>query len=174
MNKTLATIGISTAFAIGGLGFTQMASAQSGGEDLAEDTESTESSTESTESEERSERGERADGEERQGRGNGEGRGKGKGCNKNLDAVAEALGMEADDIKAELEAGSTLAEIAEANNVDPETLVDAMVAAATERVEEKVTEGDLTEEEAAEKLAAKADRIEDKVFGSDDVDSDDA
>ncbi len=162
MNKTLATIGISTAFALSGLGLAQVASAQSGGEDLTESTESTEST----------DRGQRAEGDDRQSRG--EGRGKGKGCNKNLDAVAEALGLEADEIKAELEAGSTLAEIAEANDVDPETLVDAMVAAATERVEEKVADGDLTEEEAAEKLAAKADRIEDKVFGSDDVDSDDA
>jgi uncharacterized protein YidB (DUF937 family) len=87
--------------------------------------------------------------------------------------VAELLGIEADELRAQLDAGSTLAEIAEANGVDPDDLVDQMVADAAERIESKVADGRITEDEAAEKLAEKTDKIEDRVFGDDDADTSD-
>ena len=157
MKKTLATIGVTTALAFTGVGVATMASAQT--PDADADSTTTDDSTETND-----ESRERGDGEGRRGNKRG-------GCGPS-EAVAEALGMEVDELKAELEAGSTLAEVAEANDVDPDELVELMVANATERIEEKVAEGDLTDEEAAEKLANKTERIEDKVFGDDDDDDD--
>lgn len=152
MKKTLATIGVTTALAFTGVGVATMASAQT--PDADADSTTTDESGETTE---------RRDGEGRRGHKRG-------GCGPS-EAVAEALGMDVDSLKAELEAGSTLAEVAEANGVDPNELVELMVADATERIDEKLAEGDLTEEEAAEKLANKTERIEDKVFGDDDDDA---
>ncbi|GAA2720392.1 hypothetical protein [Cellulomonas aerilata] len=77
-----------------------------------------------------------------------------------LDAAAEALGMTADELRTALEVdGTTLADVAEAQGVDTQTLVDALVAAGTERITEEVTEGDLTQEEADERIAALPERI---------------
>ena len=154
MKKTLATIGVTTALAFTGVGVATMASAQT--PDADADSTTTEESGETTE---------RRDGESRRSNKRG-------GCGPS-EAVAEALGMEVEELQAELEAGNTLAEVAEANDVDPDSLVELMVANATERIDEKLAEGDITEEEAAEKLAKKTERIEDKVFGDDDADDSD-
>jgi hypothetical protein len=157
MKKTLVTIGATTALAFAGLGVASVASAQVDGTDGAD---STENGTTITEDGERTERGERG---ERRGRN-------GRGCGPS-EAVAEILGMEQDELRAELEGGATLAEIAEANGVDPDDLVDQLVADATERIDEKVAEGRIDEAEAAEKLADKTERIEDKVYGTDTADT---
>ena len=70
-----------------------------------------------------------------------------------LDAMAEAIGIEAEDLRTALEDGQTPAEVAEANGVSRADLVDAIVADITAHIEEHVAEGDLTEEEADERLA---------------------
>ncbi len=153
MKKTLATIGATTAFAIAGLGLASVASAQTTDQDDSQtdgDAETTETAPDEG----------RTDGRRGEGRGHGRG-----GCGS--EALAEMLGLEVDELRAQLDAGATLAEIAEANGVDPDELVDQMVADATERIEDKVAEGRLTEDEAADKLADKAERIEDRVFGDD-------
>ncbi|MGH1492998.1 MAG: hypothetical protein ACRBK7_26990 [Acidimicrobiales bacterium] len=158
MKKTLATIGVVTATAFAGMGLATMASAQTADDGTTDEGNTiTEDGTEDSGTEDRDGR-----------RGNRDGK---RGCNK-LEGVAEILGLEVDELQAELEAGSSLAEIAEANGVDPDALVDQMVADATERVEAKVAEGRITEDEAADKLAEKSDRIEDRVFGNDDADAD--
>lgn len=87
------------------------------------------------------------------------------GCGKNLDAVAEAIGISADELQAELDNGSTIAEVAEANGVDVDDVIDAMLASAEERIDAKVAEGRITEEEAAEKLERKTDKITNRVNG---------
>ncbi len=94
---------------------------------------------------------------------------RGHNCNGRLDAASEIIGIPAEDIRAELDAGATLAEIAEANGVSADALVDGLVDNVEERLDAKVAEGRITEEEAAEKLENKTERIEDKVNG---VDSD--
>ena len=99
-------------------------------------------------------------GTEQDGEGRNHRRG---GCN--VDAAAEAIGIEADDLKAQLEAGATIAEVAEANGVAVDTVIDAMVDAKAERVADKVEAGRLTQEEADEKLADLEDRITDRVNG---------
>ena len=92
---------------------------------------------------------------------------KGKGCGKSLDAAAEAIGIEADELKAAIEEGQTIAEVAEANGVDVDTVVDAMVAEVETKLDAKVEAERLTEDEAADKLAAKTERIEARVAGED-------
>src|SRR5262245_43284493 len=47
-----------------------------------------------------------------------------------LDTVATALGMSEDDVRAALQSGSTIREIATAAGVDPQVVVDAVVAEA--------------------------------------------
>ena len=48
--------------------------------------------------------------------------------------IAEAIGIDVDTLAEELRNGSTVAEIAEANDVDPQAVIDALVASYTERV----------------------------------------
>ena len=49
--------------------------------------------------------------------------------------IAEAIGIDVDDAAStSLRSGSTVAEIAEANGVDPQVVIDALVADYTERV----------------------------------------
>lgn len=91
------------------------------------------------------------------------------GCN--VDTAAEAIGIEAEDLKGQLEAGATIAEVAEANGVSVDTVIDAMVDAKTERIAEKVEAGRITEDEADEKLAELEDRITDRVIGESEDDA---
>ncbi|MCP4226998.1 MAG: hypothetical protein GY773_26955, partial [Actinomycetia bacterium] len=100
---------------------------------------------------------------EQKGRDGDKGRHGRKGCGRSLDTVAEIIGIEADELKAALDEGQSLADVAEANGVHPDAVVDALIADAEARIEEKVEAGRLTEAEAAEKLAEKTDHIEDRV-----------
>ncbi|MCZ2810700.1 hypothetical protein O2W15_04570 [Modestobacter sp. VKM Ac-2979] len=78
----------------------------------------------------------------------------GPGGGHGLETAATALGMTEDDLRTALEAdGATLASVAEEQGVAVDTLVDALVAAAQERVTQAVTDGDLTQEQADERLA---------------------
>ena len=112
------------------------------------------------------------DGEETE---DGEGRSRrGQRRAARLATVAEVLGIEADDLRTELQDGATVADVAEANGVDVDDVVDALIANVEERLAEKVEAGDITEEEAAEKLESKTERITDRVNGvDDDNDADD-
>ena len=51
-----------------------------------------------------------------------------------LDAAAEVLGMEEAEVRAALRDGTTLAELATQNGVEPQAVTDALVAEATERI----------------------------------------
>ena len=53
-----------------------------------------------------------------------------------LDVAAEAIGISEEDLRAALEDGKTIAQVAEELDVDVQTVIDALVAAATERLEE--------------------------------------
>ena len=52
----------------------------------------------------------------------------------NGEVIAEALGIDVEALRDELRSGATVAEIAEANGVDPQVVIDALVADYTERV----------------------------------------
>ena len=57
-----------------------------------------------------------------------------------LETAAEALGMTAEELKAELEAGKSIAQVAEERGVDLQVVVDALVAEGTERLQQAIEE----------------------------------
>ena len=59
-----------------------------------------------------------------------------------LEAAAEAIGIEEDALRDALRDGQTIAEVAEANGVDVQVVIDAMVAAAQERIDEAIADVD--------------------------------
>jgi hypothetical protein len=82
-----------------------------------------------------------------------------------LQAVAESLGIAEDELRAALVDGRTIAEVAAERGVDVQVVVDAIVAAQRERVDEEVADGDLTREQADEILAGAEERAGDLVAG---------
>ena len=171
--KAIAGLAVMATLGFGGVATANFAGAEGYGGGSVEQAETVESTNaiqlaqleegeapEAQESEERQER------EGRRGR-----HGKG-GCS--FETAAETIGISEDEVKAAVEAGQTLAEVAQDNGVDPQAVVDAMVEDKAERIAEKVEAGRITQEEADEKLAEKAERIEDRVFGVDGDDTTDA
>jgi hypothetical protein len=64
-----------------------------------------------------------------------------------LDAVAEAIGIDTDTLKTELQ-DSTIAEVAAAHDVDVQAVIDTLVANANARLDQAVADGDLSQERA--------------------------
>ncbi len=151
-----------------------VASAQYGGDAEVESDTVTETSEEQVENtgllqvQEELDGAENTDGEddgERDGR-----RGRNRG--RKLSTAAEVIGIEVDELRAALQDGATIAEVAEANGSSAQDVIDAMIANLEEKLDEKVAEGRITEDEAAEKLESKTERISNKVFGIDNDDDD--
>ena len=65
-----------------------------------------------------------------------------------LDAVTGLLGMTAEEIQAERQAGKSLAQIANAKGINTETLVDTILLAKKEFLATAVADGKLTQEQA--------------------------
>jgi hypothetical protein len=82
-----------------------------------------------------------------------------------LDAAAEAIGITADELRTELEDGSTIAAVAEAHDVDVQTVIDALVAEATTRIDAAVADGTLEADRAEEMKANLVERITAHVNG---------
>jgi hypothetical protein len=82
-----------------------------------------------------------------------------------LDTAAEAIGITTDELRDALVDGSTIAEVAAANDVDVQTVIDALVAEANDRLDAAVAAGDLTEAEAAERSADLEERVTAHVNG---------
>jgi len=80
-----------------------------------------------------------------------------------VEAATEALGLEPAELRERLANGSSLADVAEAEGVEVQTLIDALLSAHQERLDEAVADGDLTQEQADERAAAFAARVEDLV-----------
>ncbi len=95
--------------------------------------------------------------------GGGHGRG-GRG-GPGLEAAATALGLTADELRTELQDGSTVAEVASEKGVDLTTVTDAMLAEKKERLAEAVASGKITQEDADERLANAPERITAHVNG---------
>jgi 3-hydroxyacyl-CoA dehydrogenase len=79
-----------------------------------------------------------------------------------IEAAAEFLGMDVDELRTQLHEGATLAEIA---GDQADALVAELVSQAEERVAEAVETGRITQEQADEKLAEIEQRITDMVNG---------
>lgn len=77
--------------------------------------------------------------------------------------LAEILGLEPDELRDEIVAGRSLADIAAEQGVDTQELVDAIVAATEERVAAAVEAGRLDEERADEIVAEAPERAEDVI-----------
>ena len=152
MNKRIRTGLISIALVAGSLFGASAVSAQ------ADDTVTTDTVIEQPadvdnvdgETGETGERGPRGD---RQERGDHGDRGPRGDRGDRAQATADLLGIDVEDLQAAFQQGQTLAEIAEANGVDVQTIIDAKVAEVTERLNAAVEAGRLTAAEADEKLA---------------------
>lgn len=65
-------------------------------------------------------------------------RGPGEHRGERLTTAAEALGVTEDELRTALEGGQSLAQVAEAEGVDVQTVIDALVANGTARLEEAI------------------------------------
>lgn len=84
--------------------------------------------------------------------------------------IAELVGTDVEGLKTALSDGKTFSEIAEENGVEVQSVIDALVEKANERIDAAVESGKLTAEEAATKKSKVADKIEAGVkdgFGKD-------
>ena len=80
-----------------------------------------------------------------------------------LSAAAEYLGLTEDELEKRLDEGDTLAEVAEAEGKSVDGLVQALLTAAQERIEQAVEDGHLTQSEAADLLDGLEERLRDFV-----------
>ena len=80
------------------------------------------------------------------------------GGRRNLGVVAEVLGMTGEELRAALQDGQTIAGVAAARGIDVQAVIDAIVAAQKEHLDDKVAAGDLTQEQADERLAGAGER----------------
>jgi hypothetical protein len=78
-------------------------------------------------------------------------------------AVTDLLKLDAQTLMTELRGGKTLAEIATAQSVDPQKLIDTIVAEAKTRLDQAVTDGRIDQTKADEQLAELTTRITDMV-----------
>jgi ribosomal protein S20 len=82
-----------------------------------------------------------------------------RGHGPKLDAAAQALGVSTDDLRGQLRDGKTIAQVADDRNVDKQKVIDAMVADATEHIDQAVQDGKLTADQANERKSGLKDRI---------------
>jgi DNA-binding IscR family transcriptional regulator len=80
-----------------------------------------------------------------------------------LEVAAQALGMTADELHAALDGGQTLAQVASDKGVNVQVVVDALVASATNHINEEVASGEITQAQADQKLAELSQRVTDRV-----------
>ena len=80
-----------------------------------------------------------------------------------LAVVADAIGVSEDDLRTALQSGQSMADVATANGIDPQTVIDALVADAQAKLAEKVASGEITQERADEISAGLVERITDVV-----------
>jgi hypothetical protein len=89
----------------------------------------------------------------------------GRGVGADLSVAANTIGMTVDELRTALQSGQSIADVATSKNVDPQAVIDAMVAAMNERLAESVASGKLTQEKADELAATATTRITDVVNG---------
>jgi len=65
------------------------------------------------------------------------------------DAAATALGLSKEELKTELKGGKTVAQVAQEKGVDPQTVVTAVSGAMNAAIDQAVTDGKLTAQQAA-------------------------
>lgn len=89
-----------------------------------------------------------------------------RGGGSHLDELAAAIGIDEATLQSGLADGQTLSEIAVANGVEPQAVVDALTADMQTMLDAAVADGRITQEEADAKAAEAATRIEGIVDGT--------
>ena len=84
---------------------------------------------------------------------------------RGLGAAAEAIGITVDELREALRDGQTIADVAEANDVDVQAVVDALVAQRETKIDELVADGRIDEERAAALKETLPDRVTAMVNG---------
>jgi hypothetical protein len=82
-----------------------------------------------------------------------------------LEVAAKAIGISVDDLRTALDSGKTIADVANDNKVDPQTVIDALVADASARIDQAVKDGKLDQARADEEKAELPARVKDFVNG---------
>ena len=85
-----------------------------------------------------------------------------------LSGLEETLGLTSEEIRAELAAGNSLADVAEAQGVSVEDLADQLVANMEERLDQAVENGRIDEERAEEIREGLDESVEEKLNGTSD------
>lgn len=93
------------------------------------------------------------------GRGFGEHGPGDRGPGPRLEAAAKALGITEEQLKTQLQDGKTLAEIAKAQNVDKQKVIDALVNEVKTRSAQAVKDGKITQAQADEHVKNATERI---------------
>ncbi|MGE7272809.1 hypothetical protein ACQKK5_15285 [Brevibacillus panacihumi] len=91
------------------------------------------------------------------------GMGRGFGVFGQSEALLKLLGLEAEELKEAQKAGKSLAEIAEAQGVDKQPVIDLLVKEQAEKMAEAVTAGKLTQEQADKMSENARERVEEQV-----------
>jgi polyhydroxyalkanoate synthesis regulator phasin len=92
----------------------------------------------------------------------------GPGRGVDLSVAADTLGMSEDDLETALEAdGASLASVAEDHGVAVDDLVAALVQSVRDHIDEAVQDGDLTQEQADQRIADVQDWITERVNSTD-------
>ena len=83
----------------------------------------------------------------------------GRGAGVVSEALTDLLGIDAQELREQLRDGATLAEIATAQGVEPQAVIDELVGEYEERLDNAVENGRLDQAEADERLASATERI---------------
>jgi len=86
-----------------------------------------------------------------------------KGYGMMSGAITDLLGMSQEEIQTERESGKSIAEIAQEKDIDRQALVNSMLEARQQRLQEAVANGYLTQEQADEKIEWMKEKIERKI-----------
>ena len=80
--------------------------------------------------------------------------------------AAKAIGISESDLVADLNKGQTMADVAKANNVDPQKVIDALVQDGNDELAAAVTAGTLTQAQADSMASDLTQRVTDQVNGT--------
>ncbi|MGF9699696.1 hypothetical protein [Paenibacillus sp. MABNR03] len=90
---------------------------------------------------------------------------KGHGLGRYSDELASALGVTADELKEARKAGSTIAEIAASKNVNVQTVIDKLVAAGKSELQQRLSDGEITQTQYDKRTTGLNERVTDLVNG---------
>ncbi|MDQ1422724.1 MAG: hypothetical protein QOD72_222 [Acidimicrobiaceae bacterium] len=90
----------------------------------------------------------------------------GRGLAGGLDTAAKAIGVTTDELRQALAGGQSIADYAKSKNVDPQKVIDALVAEAKTHLDQAVTAGKLTQAQADTELTQETTVVTNLVNGA--------